>query len=103
MRFRAAVTLLISLIVLVTSVAVIVYYSRYNTPDQTVSFIPQQLQKFAVDPSNENPINVLATTLPQFAINLADQKFKNLWIAQAADRQSMVESHVVNAKGDTDL
>ncbi len=61
------------------------------------------MQLFKINGTNTNPINVAATTLPQFALSLADQKFTHLWQAHAAKQQSSIKSEVVNAKGDTTL
>lgn len=64
----------------------------------------QQRELFAVGATqNDKPINVQANKLPQFAVKLAEDKFKNMWTAHAAERQQLVKGSVTNAKGDVTL
>lgn len=81
---------------------VIVYI---KAPDSiSPSTIQQQRQLFIVGQTqNEKTINVQANTLPQFAFKLAEEKFKNMWTAHAAEREQLVKGSVTNAKGDISL
>lgn len=76
-----------------------------KAPDSTTpSPIQQQRQLFVVGQNqNEKPIAVQANTLPQFAFKLVGDKFKNMWTAHAAERETMVQGGVTNAKGDISL
>ena len=63
-----------------------------------------QKQLFVVGQSgSEEPINVQASVQPQFSLKLAEEKFKNLWTAHAAERENLVNSEIVNLKGDRNL
>lgn len=64
----------------------------------------QQKQLYIVGgEQDDNPINVQANVLPQFAIKLVEEKFKNMWTAHAAERENLVKSGVVSARGDASL
>jgi hypothetical protein len=80
-----------------------IWYFINTANDPKITFTPQQMKLYKIDGKNENPLDILATTLPQFAVALADQKFEKVWKAEAAERKSYVESSVGNAKGDVEL
>jgi hypothetical protein len=63
-----------------------------------------QKQLYVVGQStSEEPINVQASVQPQFSLKLAEEKFKNLWTAHASERRNLVNSEIVNLKGDRNL
>lgn len=66
----------------------------------TVKFTPQKPQVFALSDGTNAPLNILATTLPQFVLSLKDGKFNNLWQADAAGKNN-VDSTLTNDKQDT--
>lgn len=52
---------------------------------------------------NANLITVLATTLPQFALDLKDGQYSNIWTAHAQEQQGLVNAQAVNEKGDANV
>lgn len=76
-----------------------------KAPDSITPSVNQpQKQLFVVgQKQDEKQINVQANTLPQFAIKLASEKFKNMWVAHAAEREKLVAGGITNAKGDITL
>lgn len=80
----------------------LLYLFVFNVNEPKINFKPQHTQLYKISNINST-LDVLATTLPQFALSLKDEKFKSLWQAQAAERKTYVESKVVNVKGDASL
>lgn len=75
------------------------FFFFYNFPaDNSSSYRPQQTQLYLIDESKNDLLNILVSTLPEFAVKLADEKFKNLWQVQAAERKELIEAKVINAK-----
>lgn len=70
-----------------------------------VNFIPQQKRTFVVNVSeSENkPITIKATTLPQFVLSLLDEKFRNLWEANAQEKSSLVNAQITTMNNKDNL
>ncbi len=71
--------------------------------NQHANFKPQQTKLFTIAPENDTTLDVPATTLPQFALSLAQQKFNNLWQAHASERLEAVSANIVNARGNANV
>ncbi|MGE5041730.1 MAG: hypothetical protein ACM3IJ_02400 [Candidatus Levyibacteriota bacterium] len=96
--------LYVTVAVSVLCLSVIVYYLVGGFTDNiNIRYKPQDTQLYLINDHQNDLLNVLATTLPEFAVKLADEKFNNLWQAHAAGRDSLVEASAENAKGDTVL
>lgn len=67
-----------------------------------LNYSPQSTKLFNIG-NNNDPIDVPVTTLPQFSIKLSEEKFANLWHAQATGREKAIEVSAINAKGDAKL
>lgn len=103
MKPQSTFWILASLILLIIFTGVLYWYNHVGSSDPQVNFSPQKTQLFSVGQNGDNPLNVLATTLPQFAIKLADAKFKNLWQANAQERKTAINAEVSNVKKDASL
>lgn len=103
MNSRSLLLTLAIPILIIIVIGFLLFASKDTSSIPHVTFTPQHTKLFTIDNPSDTPIPVLATTLPEFAFTLADQKFTHLWEAQVAERNALVESSVVNAKGDTDL
>jgi len=80
------------------------FFFFYEPPsDRNITYKPQQTQLYLIDESKNDLLNILVTTLPEFSLKLIDQKFKNIWQADAAERKSLVSTNMRNAKGDAVL
>lgn len=104
MKLKKAISI-VSLISIPLVIIGFFAFLAYRSPDTVkLSVNPQQKQLYVVGQTDsDTPLNVSASTLPQFAIKLAEEKFRNMWTAHAAEREEMVKSEVSNAKGDTSL
>lgn len=64
-----------------------------------IDFKPQQTKEFTISELNDKavPLTVKATTLPQFVLSLLDEKFKNLWEANAQEKSSYVAAQIIKS------
>lgn len=104
MNFRKYLLTAISLLFPVAIVIFIVLLVLKAPDSVKPDLNPQKTQLYVVALSqNEQPLEVQASILPQFSLKLVEEKFKNMWQVQAAERENLIKSDVVNAKGDTTL
>lgn len=101
LRSQKFLWIIFGLFIIGLVVGMIFYFK--SSSDTQISFTPQQRQLFLLDGTNKGPLDILATTLPQFALQLADEKFSNIWQAHAAGKEDLVDSTVSNKKGDITL
>ncbi len=104
MNFRKNILIIASIFFLVAMVGIAIYYVSH-APNATVRILnPQKTQLYVIGESgSDKPISVTASILPQFAIKLVNDKFRNMWTAYAAERETLVKGEIFNAKGDTKL
>jgi hypothetical protein len=98
-----SVYLIVAILIIWALIGLIVFSKQGTTNGHQINFNPQQMRVYKISDAQNTPLNILATTLPQFALKLADQKFKNLWEADASEKQSLVEGSATNLKGDVAL
>lgn len=91
----------LAFILLIILVAGFFYLIRSNSyPEPEIEFTPQAMQTYKIASEGNEIINVQATTLPQFALDLPDAEFADIW-KRGSKRKDAVETHLASIRNDS--